>query len=135
MLPKRALVLLCFAPLVLAACEDFGEKTPSRNFDELIPRFMGAAAKATPEDAASNLFNVTSPDERRDAMAYLETKPYGHQPPYMRAYEMLTTDPFPLVRAQAMRALGTSYQESAVRWTLWIVCYLPRRFCSSTCDW
>src|SRR5690348_8960462 len=102
-------ILLCAAPLALAACEGLSEKTPTRNFDELIPRFMSAANKATSEEAAQNLFNVTNPDERRDAIAYLETKPFGHQPPYMKAYEVLTTDPFPLVRAQALRALGTSY--------------------------
>jgi hypothetical protein len=56
------------------------------------------------------LFNVTSPDERRDAIAYLETKKWGHDAPYLRAYEILTTDPHPMVRAQAMRALGTSNQ-------------------------
>jgi HEAT repeat protein len=109
----RKCSLLLFSGLLLAACENWGEKTPTRDFNELIPRFMGAANKATPEEAAANLFNVTNPDERRDAIAYLQTKPYGHEPPYMRAYEVLTTDPHPLVRAQAMRALGSSYQDRA----------------------
>ena len=49
-------------------------------------------------------------DERRDAIAYLETKSWGHGAPYLRAYEILSTDPHPMVRAQAMRALGTSHQ-------------------------
>ena len=56
---------------------------------------------------------MTSPDEQRDAIAYLETKKYGHEPPYMKAYELLATAPYPMVRAQAMRALGTSYQADA----------------------
>jgi HEAT repeat protein len=92
--------------LVLGGC---GGKTPSRDFNELIPRLMGASTKSTnPAEAAANMFNVTSPDERRDAIAYLEKQKYGHEPAYMRAYELLTTDPHPMVRAQAIRALGSS---------------------------
>ena len=49
----------------------------------------------------------------RDAVAYLQTKPWGHEPPLICAYELLVTDPHPMVRAQAMRALGTSYQAPA----------------------
>jgi len=88
-------------------------KTPSRDFNELIPRMMGSIKNRPPEEQAAAMFNVTSPDERRDAIAYLQTKAWGHQPPYMRAYELLVTDPHPMVRAQAMRALGTSYQAPA----------------------
>jgi HEAT repeat protein len=113
---KKSLGIALLAALVLPACEDMFSPTKSRNFDELIPRLMGAVANRTPEDAAANLFNVTSPDERRDAVAYLETKPYGHQPPYMRAYEILAIDPHPMVRAQVMRALGTSYQPEAANY-------------------
>ena len=91
----------------LGGCENFG---PSRDFDELIPRLLGAINGKSPEEAARNLFDVTSPDERRDAIAYLEVRSYGHEPPYMRAYELLTTDPHPMVRAQALRALGSSGQ-------------------------
>jgi HEAT repeat protein len=99
----------------LAGCSDIGSGSgkPARDFNELIPRMMGALDKSTPEEAAANLFNVTSPDERRDAIAFLETQKWGHDPPYMKAYQLLTTDPHPMVRAQAMRALGTSYQESS----------------------
>src|SRR4051794_27648256 len=105
--------ILLLSAILLAGCADLAPAKPSRNFNELIPRMMGAINKSTPEEAASNLFNVTSPDERRDAIAYLETQKWGHQPPYIRAYEILTTDPHPMVRAQAMRALGTSYQAPA----------------------
>jgi HEAT repeat protein len=100
--------------LLLAAGCGTDNHVPKRDFDELIPRMMGAMNGRSPTDAAANLFNVTNPDERRDAIAYLQTKPYGHEAPYMRAYEILTTDPSPMVRAQAMRALGTSHQASAM---------------------
>lgn len=105
--------LLFVLPLLLAGCEDMFSHKPARNFNELVNRMIGAINRTTPEEAAANLFNVTSPDERRDAIAYLETQKWGHEPPYMRAYQILTTDPHPMVRAQAMRALGTSYQASS----------------------
>jgi HEAT repeat protein len=111
---KKFALPLALLPFLLAGCEDWGEKQPTRDFNELIPRFMNAANKGSPEDAAANLFNTTNPDERRDAIAYLQTKKYGHEPPYMRAYETLVTDPHPLVRGQAMLALGTSGQERIV---------------------
>jgi HEAT repeat protein len=112
---RRTKPLLLILTLALTACADWGEIKPARDFNELIPRMMSAVNKSTsPEEAAISLFDVTNPDERRDAIAYLETKPYGHEPPYMRAYEILTTDPHPMVRAQAMVALGTSHQDAAV---------------------
>ncbi len=106
-----AITALALTLLAIAGCED--DPKPTYNFSELIPRFMNAANQEKPEEAAAKLFDVTSPDERREAVAYLETKPWGHGEPYMRAYEMLTTDPHPLVRAQTMRALGGSHQARA----------------------
>lgn len=109
-----AWLALMAAGLLSAGCADmFSPSSTSRNYDELVNRIIKSMQNRSPEDAASNLFNVTSPDERRDAIAYLETKKWGHEPAYMRAYEVLTTDPHPMVRAQAMRALGTSYQASS----------------------
>jgi HEAT repeat protein len=99
------LVMAAAGALALAGCDAPG---PSRDFDELVPRLLGAIQGKSPEEAAANLFNVTSPDERRDAIAYLEVRSYGHEPAYMRAYELLATDKYPMVRAQAMRALGSS---------------------------
>jgi hypothetical protein len=115
----RVLMAVAGAALI-AGCEDmFGGGAPSRNWDELIPRLMGAMKpNLTPEQAARAMFDVTSPDERRDAIAYLETKSWGHEPAYMRAYELLATDPHPMVRAQALRALGTSHQESATEYLI-----------------
>ncbi|HVX83582.1 MAG TPA: HEAT repeat domain-containing protein [Phycisphaerae bacterium] len=105
LLQAAALGLL---PILLASCGN-GSISSARDFNELIPRLMGAVnSNESPERAAANLFNVTSPDERRDAIAYLQTKKYGHQPPYMKAYTLLATDPHPQVRGQALRALGTS---------------------------
>src|ERR1035437_4864434 len=102
---SRLLTLMVVA--IMTGCT--GDGAPSHDFNELIPRLMKPIhTYDNPSEAAANLFNVTSPDERRDAIAYLETKKYGHEPAYMRAYEILATDPHPMVRAQAMRALGSS---------------------------
>ena len=100
--------------LLTAAGCNTDNRAPKRDFNELIPRMMGSIQGKSPENSASNLLNVKKPDELRDAIAYLQTKPYGHEAPYMRAYEILTTDPSAMVRAQAMRALGTSHQAEAV---------------------
>ena len=108
---RAAWFLPVAAAVLLGGCEDlFTPSAAPRNYDELVKRIVDAIQGRTPEEAAANLFNVTSPDERRDAIAYLETKSWGHGAPYLRAYEILSTDPHPMVRAQAMRALGTSHQ-------------------------
>jgi HEAT repeat protein len=107
-------ILLLAIPLLLlpAGCDmmkSFGFSKPEQTTDVnvTIPKLLGQDwASKKPEEAAEGLFDVTSADERRDAIAYLCTKPYGHEPPYMRAYTFLATDPHPMVRAQAMRAIG-----------------------------
>src|SRR5580704_2645968 len=80
---------LFFAAGVFSGCTGHGGSAPARDFNELIPRMLGAVQKKTPEEQAAALFNVTSPDERRDAVAYLETKPWGHGPAEMTVYELL----------------------------------------------
>lgn len=110
--PRWWLIGTTAVAMLLGGCS--GEAANSQDFNELIPRIMGAVKNRSPEEAASNLFNVTNPDERRDAIAWLQTKRYGHEEAYMKAYYILTTDPSPMVRAQAMRALGSSHSNAAV---------------------
>jgi len=76
-----------------------------------IPKLIDKWQGPSNVQLAGDLFNATNPDARRIAVAYISTKKWGHEPPYMKAYHMLaTTDPDALVRAQALRALGTSHQ-------------------------
>src|SRR4051812_227963 len=111
MMIRRLIWIVPVAAMLLGGCEDlFSRSAPSRDYGELVDRMVKAMQGRSPTDAAANLFNVTSPDERRDAIAWLETKKWGHEAPYMKAYQVLTTDPHPMVRAQAMMALGHSYK-------------------------
>ena len=110
---RTLLTAVLVAASALAACGK-GDQFSSRDFNELIPRLMKSVAITNPTEAASKLFDTTSPDERRDAIAYLQTKKYGHEAPYMKAYRMLATDPSPMVRGQALRALGSSHDYSVV---------------------
>lgn len=107
---KKTLAVLTLATLGLVACQS--NDRVQRDWDVLIPQILGAGQQ--PVEAAGNLFNVTSPDERRDAIAYLQMKKFGYGEPYMKAYKLLATDPHPLVRGQAMRALGDSGDPSIV---------------------
>ena len=53
----------------LAGCESTKDQFSSRDFNELIPRLMNSTKITDPTQAAASLFNTTSPDERRDAIA------------------------------------------------------------------
>lgn len=57
---------------------------------------------------AGQLFNSDDPDAQRAAIAYISTQKFGHDKAYMKAYQLAATAPNPMVRGQAMMALGTS---------------------------
>ena len=85
----------------LAGCSSKGD-----SFNDIIPKLLGP--QQTPVSAAGDAFDPTSADRRRAAIAYLSSKKWGHEEAYMKAYNLLATDPDPLVKGQAMRALGES---------------------------
>ncbi len=76
------------------------------NFNDVIPGMLNGGQ--SPTNAAGDLFDPSSSDRRRAAIAYLNNKKWGHEAAYMKAYNMLATYPDPLVKGQAMRALGES---------------------------
>jgi hypothetical protein len=100
-------VLALPALLLLAGC---ASSQQGEDLNVIIPRTFSQLNGTTAIDAAQNLFNSANPDARRIAIVTLSHKKWGHEPPYMKAYTMLATDPDPLVRGQAMRALGSSHQ-------------------------
>ena len=83
------------------------------DLNKSIPKLIESWKGPNNLDMAGDLFNSTNPDARRIAIAHISKKKWGHEPPYMKAYHMLATkDPEPLVRAQALRALGASHDPS-----------------------
>ena len=107
--PVRPLARLLTAALLLslAACSGDSKR---EDLNVLIPRMFANLQGPSAVQAASEMFDATNPDARRIAIATISDKKWGHQPPYMRAYRTLANDPDPLVRGQAMRALGGSHQ-------------------------
>jgi len=91
--------------VLLPACESQGEKDFSAQVNDLIQK----AAGRSNVDIAADLFNTGTPDARRAAIGEIQKKSWGHDEPLMRAYRTLATDPQPLVRGQAYRALGSSH--------------------------
>ncbi|MEI8195011.1 MAG: HEAT repeat domain-containing protein, partial [Phycisphaerae bacterium] len=89
-----------------AGCNSSGE-----DLNVMIPKMIDKWKGPSNIDAAADLFNATNPDARRIAVAHISMKKWGHEAPYMKAYHVLaTSDPNPMVRGQALRALGTSHQ-------------------------
>lgn len=98
--------MLMVGTAVWAGCGSSGD-----DLNVMIPKMIDKWKGPSNVDAAGDLFNATNPDARRIAVAHISQKEWGHEPPYMKAYHVLaTSDPDPMVRAQALRALGTSGQ-------------------------
>lgn len=104
-LPPLLLAVLLAAPLALPGCNSEGE-----DLNLVLPKLIDEWKGPGNVEAAAGMFNADNPDIRRISMAHISTKPWGHEPPYMKAYRQLATDPQPLVRGQAMLALGSSHQ-------------------------
>ncbi|MGC8553594.1 MAG: HEAT repeat domain-containing protein [Phycisphaerae bacterium] len=78
--------------------------------NKIIHKFHGGGS---PTQEAAELFHSQNPSAQMAAIAYFQSQPYGHQKIYMEAYRKLfANNPDPLVRGQAMLALGTSGQAS-----------------------
>lgn len=96
---------------LLVGAGGVGCSSSGEDLNVLIPKMIDKWKGPSNVDAAADLFNATNPDARRIAVAYISMKKWGHEAPYMKAYHVLaTSDPDSLVRAQALRALGTSHQ-------------------------
>jgi len=100
--PLKNVLTALAACTLLAACN-----SEDKSFNDVIPKLLNPNGQ-TPMNAAGDVFDPVSADKRREAIAYLNSKKWGHEEAYMKAYAMLATDPDPLVKAQAIRALGES---------------------------
>ena len=98
-------------PMLLAGCSS-GNSDP-QNFNSLVQNWIknmqGGHSVVT---QARNLFATDNPDTQRAAIAWMSRQKWGHEKPYMDAYRLAESSPSPLVRGQAMLALGTSGQAS-----------------------
>ena len=97
---------------LLAGCSS-GPSTPhdfNVFMNGLLQRLSGGhGSQKTPLKEAARMFDNATPDLQREAIAWLAKQPYGHDPAYLKAYQIAAQAPSPLVRGQAMMAIGTSH--------------------------
>ena len=104
--------MACMASLLMLSGCSSGNND-GQNFNSLVQNWMkhlhGGHSVVT---QARNLFATDNPDTQREAIAWMSKQKWGHEKPYMDAYRLAENSPSPLVRGQAMLALGTSGQPS-----------------------
>ena len=109
--PWRGVATLCGLVLLssaLAGCS--GSSSKPQNLNTFVNSILEHFKGKSPVAQTRRMFDTSDADQRMAGMAWLARQKYGHDKPYMRAYKLLTTDPNPLVRGEAMIALGTSHQ-------------------------
>ena len=94
--------------MFLAGCWSDSGSEP-KNFNSLVQSWIKHVQGGhSVVNQARNLFDTTNPDTQRQAIAWMAKQKWGHEKPYMDAYRLAESSPSPLVRGQAMLALGTS---------------------------
>ncbi len=105
------IIVLGVGLLILAGCSS-GNSDP-QNFNSLVQHWIQQVQGGhSVMNQARNLFATDNPDTQREAIAWMSQQKWGHEKPYMDAYRLAANSPSPLVRGQAMLALGTSGQAS-----------------------
>ncbi|MDH3585082.1 MAG: hypothetical protein OER86_12790, partial [Phycisphaerae bacterium] len=99
--PLFLCVYVASATLLIGGCRG-GADAELPGIDDLLAGLM----PETPAQVARDLFNMHDADRRRRAINLLSTAPFGGEPPYVKAYRELVTDPDRTVRAACLRALG-----------------------------
>ncbi len=113
-IPQRLIVgcllgLSLLGLVFLTGCSS-GNSDP-QNFNSLVQNWIKKLQGGhSVMNQARNLFATENPDTQREAIAWMAKQKWGHEKPYMDAYRLAETSPSPLVRGQAMLALGTSGQ-------------------------
>ena len=98
----------CVWLLMAAGCHSGQPRNFSGLVNNLLNKFHPHKKPITLE--AARMFDVSHPDVQRAAIAWMARQKFGHEPVYMKAYALAATAPSPLVRGQALLALGTSGQ-------------------------
>ncbi|MGC9259344.1 MAG: HEAT repeat domain-containing protein [Phycisphaerae bacterium] len=97
--------------MLLAGCSS--SNSDPQNFNTLVQHWLKRVQGGhSVMNQARNLFATDNPDTQREAIAWMSQQKWGHEKPYMDAYRLAENSPSPLVRGQAMLALGTSGQAS-----------------------
>lgn len=110
----HALIGLCALLGLLAVsngCSSDSDSKP-KNLNSFVSSILHNFQGKSPVAETRSMFDTTDASDRMAGMAWLARQKYGHDKPYMEAYRLLSTDPNPLVRGQAMIALGTSHDPS-----------------------
>ncbi len=113
---RAAASLLVCAGLsaAMGGCSTTHHQQEPKNFNAfmngLLSKLDGGSGSnpKTPLKEAARMFDNATPDLQREAIAWLAKQPYGHDPAYLKAYQVAAEAPSPLVRGQAMLAMGTS---------------------------
>lgn len=97
---KAGLLLGICLLAVLGGCGGSRDRTP---FNDAMRSITGPSASELVEWA----FDPNDSDKRREGIIGLSSRSWGLQEPYLKGYAaLLRTDPDPMVRAAAARALG-----------------------------
>jgi len=92
--------LTCAAAAALGCANGGSEGT-------LLSDVLEPITTPTPTEAAMDMLDMDSADNRRKGVSLISASPFGGEEVYLRVYRELLREPDPTVRAASARALGT----------------------------
>ncbi len=106
-LHSTAVALLCAGVLLLGGCHSSANH--AQTFNSFIQGLLNHAhARQNAPRHAAAMFDVANPDAQRAAIAWMARQSFGYQPVFLKAYQLDAAAPSPLVRGEALLALGGS---------------------------
>jgi len=95
--PAAALIALA---VVLGGCAGGGDDT------SFLADFVDPIITPTPTEAALDMLDMESADNRRRGVSLISASPFGGEEVYLKVYRELLREPDPTVRAACARAIG-----------------------------